>query len=48
MLNSTVNDISTAHKTRILTNKKKFLALRLSYVVIIVLINVKMSTIVDI
>ena len=46
MLNSTEYEISTAHKTKIPT--KKFLALSLSDVVLIMLINVKMSTIVGI
>ena len=47
MLNSTEHEISTAHKTKIPT-MKKFLALSLSYVVFIMLINVKMPTIVGI
>ena len=47
MINSTEHKISTAHKTKIQTNKK-FLALSLSGVVFIMLINVKMQTIVDI
>ena len=47
MLNSTQHEISTAHKTKILT-KKMFLALSLSDNVFIMLINVKMPTIVGI
>ena len=43
MLNSTEHEISAAHK-----NLKKFLALSLSDVVFIMLINVKMPTIVGI
>ena len=48
MLNSSEQEISTAHKTKI-RQIKKFLALiSLSDVVFIMLINVKMPTIVDI
>ena len=43
MLNSTEHEISTAHR-----KVKKFLALSLSVVVFILLINVKMPTIVGI
>ena len=48
MLNSTEHGISTALKTKIPKKKKKFLALSLSAVVFITLINVKMPTIVGI
>ena len=47
MLNSTKQEISTAHKTEIPTNEA-FLALSLSDVIFIMLINVKMPTIVGI
>ena len=47
MLNSTEHEISTAHKVKYLP-MKKCLALYLSDVVFIMLINVKMSTIVGI
>ena len=47
MLNSTENEISTAHKNRY-RQIKKCLALGLSDVVFIMLINVKMPTIVGI
>ena len=47
MFNSTEPEISTAHKTKILT-KKKFLALSISESVFIMLINVKIPTVVGI
>ena len=47
MLNSTETEISTAHKTKY-QYMNEFLALSLSDVVIIMLINVKVPTIVDI
>ena len=47
MLNSTEHEISTAHKTKIPT-EKIILALSFPDVVFIMLINVKMSTLVDI
>ena len=47
MLNSTEQEISTAHKTKIPTNKD-FFALSLSDDVFIMLINVEMPTIVGI
>ena len=46
MLNSTKHVISTAHKTKI--QKKTFLAFKLSDVVFIILINVKMLTVLGI
>ena len=46
MLNSTEHEISTAHKKIKYRQIKKFLALSLSDVVFIILINVKMPTIV--
>ena len=45
LVNSTEHEFSTAHKTKIPTNKEVF-ALSLSDVVFIMLINVKMPTIV--
>ena len=48
MLNSAEHEISTAHKKLKYQQMKKFLALGLSDVVFIMLINVKMSTIVGI
>ena len=48
MLNSTELQISTAHKKLNYRQIKKFLALSLSDVVFIMLINVKMPTIVGI
>ena len=48
MLNSTEHKISTAHKKLKYRQMKKFLALSLSDVVFIMLINVKMPTIVGI
>ena len=48
MLNSTENKISTAHKKLKYQQIKKFLALSLSDVVFIMLINVKMPAIVGI
>ena len=50
MLNSTEHEISTAHKTKILTNKEVsfLLAFSLSNVVFIMLMNVKLPTIVGI
>ena len=48
MLNSTEHEISTAHKKVIYRQMKEFLALSLSDVVFIMLINVKMPTIVGI
>ena len=47
MLSSTEHEISTAHK-KLTYRMKKFLALSLSDVVFIMLINVKMPTIVGI
>ena len=47
MLNSTEHEISTAHKTKI-RHMKKFPALSLSGVALIMLINDKMPTITDI
>ena len=47
MLNSTVHEISTAHANLMLTNENVFV-FKLSDVVFIMLINVKMATIVDI
>ena len=47
-LNSTEHEISTAHKTKKSSNNKTFLAFKLSDVVFIMLINVKMPTIVGI
>ena len=44
MLNSTEHDFSTAHKKLKYRQIKKFLALGLSDVVIIMLINVKIPT----
>ena len=48
MLNSTEYEISTAHKKLKYRHIKKFLALILSDIVFIMLINVKMPTIVGI
>ena len=48
MLNSAEHEISTAHKNLKYRQMKKFLALSLSDVVFIMLINVKMPTIVGI
>ena len=48
MLNSTEHEISTAHEKLKYRQIKKFLALSVSDVVFIMLINVKMSTIVGI
>ena len=48
MHNSTEHEISTAHKLKYRQIIKKFLALSLSGVVFIMLINVKMPTIVGI
>ena len=48
MLNSTEHDISTGHKNLNADYLKKFLALSLSDVVFIMLINVKMPTIFNI
>ena len=48
MLNSTEHEISTAHKKLKYLQMKKFLAVSLSDVVFIMLINVKMPTIVGI
>ena len=48
MLNSTEHKISTAHKKLNYQQMKKFFALRLSDVVLIMLINVKMPTLVGI
>ena len=48
MLNSTEHEISNAHKHVKYRQMEKFLALSLSDVVFIMLINVKMSTIVGI
>ena len=48
MLNSTEHEISTAHKKQKYRQIKKCLALCLSDVVFIMLINVKMPTIVGI
>ena len=48
MLKSTEHGISTAHKNLKYQQMKKFLALSLSGVVLIMLINVKMPTIVGI
>ena len=48
MLNSTEYKISTLIKTKIQTNEEVSLALSLSDVVLIMLINVKMPTIVGI
>ena len=45
MLNSTEHEISTAHKTTVLKNRQ-FLAFKLSDVIFIMLINVKMPTII--
>ena len=47
MLNSTEHEMSTAHKTKIPT-EKRILALSFPDFVFIMLINVKMSTLVDI
>ena len=47
MLNSTEHEISIAHKTKIM-KIKTFVEFKLSNVVFILLINVKMSTIVGI
>ena len=44
ILNSTEHEISTAHKTKML--KKTFLAFKLSDVVLIMLVNVKIPTII--
>ena len=47
MLNSTEHELSTAHKNEYYNRQmKKFLALSLSDIVFIMLINVKMPTIV--
>ena len=48
MLNSTEHKISAAHKKLKHQQMRKFLALSLSDIVFIMLINVKMSTIVGI
>ena len=48
MFNSTEHEIATAHKIRMLYIKKTILAFKLSDVVFIQLINVKMPTIVGI
>ena len=48
MLNSTEHDISTAHKKQKYRQIKKFLALSLSDVLFIILINIKMPTILGI
>ena len=45
MLNSTEHEISTAHKTHMLKNKDLF-AFKLTYVLIIMLINVQIAIIV--
>ena len=45
MLNSTENEISTAHKNKKYRQMKKVIALSLSDVVFIMVINVKMPTI---
>ena len=48
MLNSTEHEMSTALKNKTIQKIKKCLALRLSDVVCVMQINVKMPTIVDI
>ena len=48
MLNSAEHEISTAHKKLKYQQMKKFLALSLSYVAFIMLMNVKMPTTVGI
>ena len=48
MLNSAEHEILNAHETKKYRQIKKFLALCLSNVIVIMLINAKMSTIVDI